>query len=511
MTEIDAFYRHLVDEKSYKAVTAKHFVGDIKRMERWLETQHCPDRQGMAWSEVSETDLIRYLHHLAGHAAARAGERLPLPTRVRRVAQRLNIWFEYLQQKVGRREPNPVHAIIQPPRPKHRSLDLSPDERGRIVQMILTESRDHDRSRNWALISVMFHTDLFPSELALLREEHFRMLKGLPIQIVLPGMDPMRLPPAAAAALRQWLLERETMLAELALDPRQAAIWLVTAGQRRGQALHHTALSSLFHRYQQMAQRHQNLDLTVEFETRPARSTQREARVLTRPFYERRHTFMLELLSGSKTLWAGHSPGRAVVLQQASGRYLYGHGVYAPDAAFLDNLRRTYIRLQLQQEDLARALDLPPGGRRIRLPQWFDDVVTVEVQSLTHTVSERFRRENLIRHYQKIETDRSDTLLSLLAWLGSIPDEHLRVRKHFLNYNAHVTRAGSECATKVALTDFGMIVTSEVQLRAFEPVTRTERIDKVNLTPDFRLGHTDFYREARWEQAKSRLAQRRQT
>lgn len=394
------------------------------------------------------------MYELAGHKNVTDQASYPLPTRVRRIAQRLNIWFEYLQKVGVLDNPNPIHAVIEPKRPKHRSSEFTNKEMDNLIQVVLTESRSHDRTRNWALVSIMLKADLFTLDLSHLREEHIGFLKGLSIRIEISGAEPVALPVEAAAALQQWLIERRKLLAELGNDSADVAIWLITSGRKRGQPLHQTSLRTIFRRYQRMARQHRAAT-NIQFPSVDKPLSVSGAQGLQRDFYAARRAFMHKLLEHSSTLWAGSEPSRAVLLQQEFGRYLYGHAVHQVPLRHLHDVTLSYERLAAQQQQLLRTLKLDGTGRKFQLPGWFDDIVHVDIEPVARIVSERFRRKNLLSHYLKVKGP-DDEVLALITWLEGVKDDYLRVRKHFDNYYAHLHREQDSVPFRALIPDVGV-------------------------------------------------------
>ncbi|MGD9124428.1 MAG: tyrosine recombinase XerC [Desulfarculaceae bacterium] len=223
---LQAFAEYQVQARRASENTVAAYTRDVRQFLSYTQGR----REISSWEEVDAADVRAFLAQ---------GLKTQKRSTVARKLASLRSFFDYLQQEhqLGL---NPS-ALVRPPKQEQPLPPrLSVDEAFHLVEQPAGQAdagkkRDKQaaaRSRDRAMLELLYSSGLRVSELVGLDLEHLRLDLGL-VQVIKGKGGRERLVPVGAkaqAALEQWLQQRDALLAKD--NPGQAALFLNQRGGR---------------------------------------------------------------------------------------------------------------------------------------------------------------------------------------------------------------------------------------------------------------------------------------
>lgn len=257
------FATHLRVEAGSSESTIRAYLGDIKRLRRWLDAETGKEGLPPTWVEVTERDIRTYLAYLATDRfverpdGARVSVAPITPKTTHRIISSVRRWFDYLidVEKLPI-QPNPARRIRKPKLPKRQPPALTPEQVASLIATAHERSRSSERVRNWALMTFLYFTGLRVSELCNMRLRDIEYEGGWPVRLRVIGKGNkertvvLSHAPAigageAARALSVWLQHRAAIVSGLR-GPASDHVWLVPVGARSGRPISAAGIRGIF-------------------------------------------------------------------------------------------------------------------------------------------------------------------------------------------------------------------------------------------------------------------------
>lgn len=191
-------------------LTVVNYHRDLERLRDFCQ------RRGFAdWQILTPQHMRTYVSEL--HQSGLSGRS------IRRLLSAARSFYRYLLRE-GRVTRNPAVGVAAPKSPRRLPKSLSPDQATCLVEITAT---DVNAKRDRALLELLYSSGLRLAEIAALNIDNFQgdgtvrvTGKGGKTRVIPVGAP-------AAAALREWLVQRATRVA-----PDETAVFLGRSGQR---------------------------------------------------------------------------------------------------------------------------------------------------------------------------------------------------------------------------------------------------------------------------------------
>jgi integrase/recombinase XerD len=263
MKILEQFDRYLEIEEGRLPGTRVGYLSDLERFRAWLDEQRDPP----AWEEITPNIVRAYFTHLSSEREIKTknGNRRKLKKvgarYIRRAHAALSKFFEYLVRVEKSRVTNPLEDIKKPRLPKRNPEALNAQEISQLINLALEESRVSERTRNWAVIAILFHTGLRIHELCNMRTSDIIYREGVPQTLKVIGKGnkerTIALNEEASRALNFWLRNvRRQIVADLPPDKDAGYVWLIPSGKSKGNPVQPQALRVMLRRFGKMSGLH---------------------------------------------------------------------------------------------------------------------------------------------------------------------------------------------------------------------------------------------------------------
>ena len=238
------FRSHLKLEHGLSDSTCDRYINVLQKFKLWTETN--TKTLPVPWSEISESEIRRYITHVQ-----------PKPAYANLIISTLRRFFLFLRDIQRERTDDPTARISRPKQSQHHAASLEPFEIDKLMTYAYEHSKDAVKLRNWSLIGLLYGSGLRISEACTLQMSNIRYQDELPVALNVIGKGnkerTVYLSATAQTALYKWLKERQKILLDLPPTADNASVWIVPVGRYAGQQLKPPAVRKMLTTFSQNA------------------------------------------------------------------------------------------------------------------------------------------------------------------------------------------------------------------------------------------------------------------